>query len=51
MFADDDNTDADRVWKDSPANENINEASVHTGIPANQFLLLPEDADTMQVPT
>ena len=34
VFADNDNTDADRVWKDSPANEDVDEASRHTGIPA-----------------
>lgn len=51
VLADDDNTDADRVWKDSPANEDIDQASLHTGIAANGFLLLPQDADAMQVPT
>lgn len=51
VFADDDKTDADRVWKDSPANEDIDKASLDTGIPANRFLLLLQDADTIQVPT
>lgn len=59
MFADDNDIDADQVWKDSSANEDSkqqpagatrDEASL-AGVPAKQFLLPPQDADTMQAPT
>ena len=59
VFADNDDTDADQVWKDCSANEDgkqqpagatSDEASLLTDSPAKQFLLPPRDADTMQVP-
>ena len=59
VSADDDDTDADQVWKDSSANEDgkqqpagatSDEASLLADIPTKHFLLPPRDADTMQVP-
>ncbi len=51
MYADDDDTDADRVWKDSTASEDSgqqpagatsDEASLLEGISAQQFFLLAQ---------
>lgn len=58
VYADDDGIDADRVWKDSPANKDSKQQSAGATsnepsllILARQFLLPPPDADTMQAPT